>query len=1361
MKKGKRILSFLMAIVIMSSFLGVAASAKAEYKDAAIADSQYDDFDKPSFTLNQLSSMVLDYVDKMLAEANADGSLIIDLSVLGELNLGSIDSALDDIYGLLNGAAFTLFKGLLGDLKDLKKDAIASARRRSTPAATADLQVIRSLILFLSDNRAILSKIVDGSLNMGIANSFVDLSDFNVNQMIKEALFEAAYPDTPVPDPVTQTVDQMVQDLIDGLIAENVPGLAGKINFANSTAVTYDFIDTLLLDAYNGVLVDLLNTDVKKIIRELCGVVYDPNNPDDPGDESNLNEYAQVLNIHYVVPEYVLPDGATFISQLNNILAQLVSVMTVNYTAWVAGDNSNLLGNFAAAAKYVLALTDSSFFAPYVAKATAAELDAMDNQQLFAYIVRSGLNTGVDNMNIPASADTLTKVAWHAVREVMANLVPQFDYSAQPMTLDGILFMLADLIVYALNRAADFNPNSAAMPGEGLLAYGQGIDATVLAAVNYIRINYGGLVNLTLSTTDGWAALDTIIFSIIQTNWLPVSVDGSIRELIINRILRDILELDINNVLALFERRADSELNSKTFKKLLVDIVARVINLVFPNAMLLTYTSLEQALSNAELKGVVERLLLALNNRKDQILPALLPILAELMDLSIPQQFEAPELRLPRQIGAATSFVINNESMGLNTGFTDKNGNFAQDSLYKIQIVSLTSSIPAINLSNLAGTVINGGDSVNCNISGTFTANGRLMVEMTYDVYTELGTKLTEFPLTARAFAFISGASDDGNNYQTLNPNTKNTHSAVYKSLYVNQNMSMKSLEDLQFGIRREKTTTADTQKASVSRSAAAVNAALAGVTPADFPGIAETTKDGGSWYFRLYSVADGAVRPADGAYSSTFTYVATKTRISGGGEETFPLLNKSYVVFYDDFGLPGLLNEELNKRREQSNYNGEAEWNEYIDAMLNAMAVVYRPRQASTFMTQIAPLYEPAKQTLLDAIVDLEYTEKATSVEVLRAALDAIRPDNEGLEWDDPAFRYFGDADFLYYTYDKFGNEEDRAKGLWNSQQVENPPSLRPVDVAYALHRLNLYGGRLISVQATKARLAEAIAFVGNPVESLYTPSSWADFARAKAFAVAVNAEDPAPKDANDWFVLRQSKVNKARFNLVTAYKKLIRVADYTQLDAYIAEAQAKVEADWTAPTWAALQVALTAATEVVRNMAATLANQAIIDAAAAALRAAIDALEAAGDPLLAAPGFGTIIDLVGGWVYGLTSGLVDVSAVAGPGYTVTFHNGSDGSGTGSYFRSVRNSDPSVVRDFVNIVFGDINGDGNIDSLDSALTSDYENFFISWDDPSEECFRYAADANADYNIDSMDGALIVDEENFMSEIDQFTSRGF
>jgi hypothetical protein len=184
------------------------------------------------FNTNQYASMVLDYVDVMLAEGNQ----VIDLSVLGSLRLNSVDNALDDIYGLFNGATFTLFKWMLGDLGDLKHAALKDARRRSTPAATADLNVIYSLTNFLGDsnNAAIISKAIDGSLSLGIASSFVDLSDIDVNHMIKEMLFGMAYPDTPVPaKPIPKTIDQMVQDVINGLIVGTpeepgfAPGLTG------------------------------------------------------------------------------------------------------------------------------------------------------------------------------------------------------------------------------------------------------------------------------------------------------------------------------------------------------------------------------------------------------------------------------------------------------------------------------------------------------------------------------------------------------------------------------------------------------------------------------------------------------------------------------------------------------------------------------------------------------------------------------------------------------------------------------------------------------------------------------------------------------------------------------------------------------------------------------------------------------------------------------------------------------------------------------------------------------------------------------------------------------------------------------
>ncbi len=1266
MKKMKRILSLLMAIVMLSSFMSVAASAKAPYKDADIPASQYNDLDKPTFTLNQCSSMILDFVDKTLKETNdKDRSLVIDLSVLGTLNFTSVDSALNDTYDLIDSSLWTLYKGMMGDLKDLNSNAIGTYRRNSTPAASADTNVVYSLVQFLSDNKSILSKAVDGSLDMGLLNaSFPDVSENNFNQKVKGLLYQTLHPNTMLditdplyeakPDLIADTADSLIQGIINSFIVGDVdpltgdldgfaPDLDGYVDVINSTSVAYDFTEDLLANVYNVVVVPLLNNEFKKLVREICGIVYEDeiNFPD--GDASNLNEYAQIINIDFVVPVHIFAPGATLVSDINNVLFEIIDAVTVSYSSWVLGNNTLVLNNLANVIKYFINTMGREFFADYVAVATPAQIDAMNNQELFSYVLRSALNSFIDNMNIPASADSLTKVIWYALKEVCAQYIPSRDYSTQPQTLAGILFMLADYAVYALNQTIDMNPAAGALPGQGLLQYGQGLDATITAIMNYVRTNYGGLFNLTLSQTDGWAAIDTLVFSVAQANWLPASVGGSTKELVVNRIIRDILELNTSNLFALFEHRADSEFAAKTVKKVFIDSIARLFNISFPGTLLTTYTTIDQIISNTELKNIVERLLTALYNRRTSILPAFMPLAANLLGLSSPQEFANPELLLPNQIGAATTFTINNESMGLNTGATDKTGTFTQDALYKVKIVSLTSSIPAITLTNLAGTVINGGDSVNCTIGGTFPANQVLMITMEYDVYTELGAKLTDTPLTAMAFSYISGVLDDGRNFISFDTQSNNKHTSYYKSLYLNQNASMTDVAGMQAQIKREKTSsTSHSSEAIISRTESIVNSNLVGVTAAPFTN-ETTTYDGGTWTFPVFTVNPvTAVRPADGAYSSTFTYQATKTSTTGT-VETWSYLNKSYIFFYDDRGLPGLLNSELNKRRDPTSYNDYFAWMDYIDALSNAAAVVYKPRQAATFMAQIAPAYEQAVTMLEEAVTALEMTEIAAGVDIVKNALDAVEPPNTGLEYDNPAYNYFGLADYVPYTYLNYIDERSAAQSLYNSQQLPVEPVLPPdatpdqvaafnvahaqwvidyakaqadmvslstVDVAYALHRLNLYAGRLIRVQAVKARLNEAIAAVGSPVESQYTAVSWAVFSRALAFATTVNAQSATATDGSGEFILRQTKVDTARNKLIIAQKQLVQLADYSQMDAYVLEAQDLVETDWTPESWTPFAAALANAMAIPLQMSNLPENQAIIDAAAAELRMSIDNL-------------------------------------------------------------------------------------------------------------------------------------------------------
>ena len=315
--------------------------------------------------------MVLDSIDLMLV-----GQEAIDLSILGSLRLNSLNNIMTDLSGLVNGAGWFLLSWMLGDLSSLNVDAIDDSNgtpRRTTSQDTADTNVLYALLRFASDNQSIIGKLIDGSISLGVASSAFDPSDLNINNMVKKMLYEAAYPDAVVPETVTTNADTMVQKIITDLFQGKLDSETGKydglapelvpyIDIVNTTSPAYDFVGTLLQQAWNLIVVPLLNTDLKKTVREACGVVYDPLLEEDPlytGDSSNLNEYAQILNIDYVVPTFTVPTGSTFIAQLNNILASVVNELTVSYT-WAAGENTNLLANLSTAAKYILNNTGSA-----------------------------------------------------------------------------------------------------------------------------------------------------------------------------------------------------------------------------------------------------------------------------------------------------------------------------------------------------------------------------------------------------------------------------------------------------------------------------------------------------------------------------------------------------------------------------------------------------------------------------------------------------------------------------------------------------------------------------------------------------------------------------------------------------------------------------------------------------------------------------------------------------------------------------------------------------------------------------------------------------------------------------------------
>ncbi|NLX93699.1 MAG: hypothetical protein GXZ02_07530 [Clostridiales bacterium] len=138
------------------------------------------------------------------------------------------------------------------------------------------------------------------------------------------------------------------------------------------------------------------------------------------------------------------------------------------------------------------------------------------------------------------------------------------------------------------------------------------------------------------------------------------------------------------------------------------------------------------------------------------------------------------------------------------------------------------------------------------------------------------------------------------------------------------------------------------------------------------------------------------------------------------------------------------------------------------------------------------------------------------------------------------------------------------------------------------------------------------------------------------------------------------------------------------------------------------------------------------------------------------------TVLDTSNNLIYGLEAGLTKEKFestyvnVNGNG-RIEYSPDARTIGTGAKVTIIDNATNAVLQTFYIVIFGDVNGDGNIDSVDAGALVDFETFNLSWNTTSGDAYRKAADLNMDDNIDSIDAGIIVDAENFVCVINQAT----
>ena len=1184
MKKMKRLLAIILASLLILSSATAAASAYQAYKDDALT--KYDFTDTAVLTTEQYASALLDYADKALAKEN----ITMDLSILGKLDATSIDNALSSVYKLINGNKIILW--MAGDLNSVNVDAIKNPRRSNT----TDVAVIKALLQFLADNKGIVKKVVvggvgkykrDGGVSLGVANSFVKV-DLNVEVMLREMIWGLAYPNTEYNS--SNNIDSMLQVIIQNALAgvKEIPDSVRNLVDLNSTKSTYDFIEDLLQTAYNDIAVPMLNDQTMKWLGQEI-------------DKDTTGTLAGLFNRDFRVSAYTVPAGSTLVAELNNIAGGIVNGLLKNYTGWVSGDNSKLTDNVVAVARYILKETGDYFFPDWQKHiATAEEIDAMSKEELIAYLARSIINASVGYMYIPEDVTTVIGVAWEAVKQLMAQFLPERDYSGYPKTVQGILDMLADFVAYNVNPGIDLNAGDL----KKALNYGDGMDKMLTTAVQWLAADpqyYTGLLpSTTIDTSDGWKALDDIFFKLLDKSVLPAKFANSGSETILKDIVYSILngllvDQDLTCISDLFVKNESGVFASQTLKQSIVRLVTDILNAVLPGTITKTYGSLNEIVSNSELGSIVENLLGSLNSNKDKLVPPIVNIVAQVMKLTDKAKFKEMEIAGSKRIknSSELDLTVYNGSQGINRGYTDKNNNFTQDKLPRYTIDSWSavaynydgSKQKDLSVSGLtANEELNGGDNRSVKISGIDSNNTLVVFTVYYFALDEAGNKLTNDASVCRFYSYRLDGADVDNNTSGINTGSNKTSASVNdcppKLLLFNQN----NTNPLKTICAQSVTFKVPKGKGSHTGSNASAN--LGGLSSNLKSATSSASMDGGNAISgsNAYDSIDlweetASIAKFEVGFDTTINWAATAKK----GNKTDHYNGATRIICYNDYGLPELYNIEAGKNRARTDYDSSADaaWDAYITALNNAAIYTLLPGTIALYTnSEFLAGFEARQKALASAVETLETHLVSASVDSLKTAVEAVQgKDNaEGAVYWDDGYNYFGYDDFNSVTWNGWKEARNRALNLYNStiapkepvapekpgddatliekQKYEKAyaqwetdhaawetaivawqtPTISAIDVAYAEQQVELWGPRLIKLAAVKTHLDAAIRMC--TIDS--ADASKYDADRWEAYAKSFAYAQKVSTSFNASTTMR-TQVREAMNNLIYNWKRLI----------------------------------------------------------------------------------------------------------------------------------------------------------------------------------------------------------------------------
>ena len=174
MKKMKKLLSVLLAMILAFSCFSVAGSAFQAYENPG--PYFYDSNDNPRaylYTPEQRASIIMDMLDELLASLNIKMNVVIDIDL----------TSFDALCKTLDNGLVSLALNAGGHLKDLEHGTLDGQTR----AKLTDLGAVKALAQTLSENGKLIYNILnDGKIDLGTIGSAAKIDLSGVNKILAD-----------------------------------------------------------------------------------------------------------------------------------------------------------------------------------------------------------------------------------------------------------------------------------------------------------------------------------------------------------------------------------------------------------------------------------------------------------------------------------------------------------------------------------------------------------------------------------------------------------------------------------------------------------------------------------------------------------------------------------------------------------------------------------------------------------------------------------------------------------------------------------------------------------------------------------------------------------------------------------------------------------------------------------------------------------------------------------------------------------------------------------------------------------------------------------------------------------------------